>query len=201
MTTGMPTIDLTQPHDTCVRCGKPTPLGVALCDEDNPAALKGPSTTQVHGTIVVGIGIGFLILAFVANWALGSIGPFPVEVLGAVGLADGGADIVSPSPTRAQPTSRPAGSRAASAHRRLVFRTTPIEVGGTVKVARGPPRGRDPPGRRPPLVHYSEPRRRTPMTTEHAAELALAIEAAGCRRHPTRRYERLERIVHRAPRT
>ncbi len=94
MTTGSSPTDLTQPHDTCVRCGKPTPLGVALCEDDNPAALSGPSATQVHGTIVVGIGIGFLILALVANWALGSVGPFTVRVLAAAGSADGGADIV-----------------------------------------------------------------------------------------------------------
>ena len=160
MTTGVPTIDLTKPHDACVRCGKPTPLGVALCDEDNPAALKGPSTTQVHGTIVVGIGIGFLILAFVANWALGSIGPFPVEVLGAVGLADGGADIVfavtnsGSSPNIA--TCRITG--AASAHQ-------PTRSSGPPRSRReGPSRSRAPSRRRDPrsalgrerlLVHCS----------------------------------------------
>jgi predicted nucleic acid-binding Zn ribbon protein len=149
MTTGVPTIDLTKPHDTCVRCGKPTPLGVALCDEDNPAALKGPSTTQVHGTIVVGIGIGFLILAFVANWALGSIGPFPVEVLGAVGLADGGADIVfavtnsgsSPNIATCRITRGGVSTPADP-----VFRTASIEAGGTIQVARTvPPPGPDDP--------------------------------------------------------
>ena len=51
-----------QPHDTCVRCGRPTPLGVALCELDNPARIKGPSATQVHGTIAVGVVSGFILL-------------------------------------------------------------------------------------------------------------------------------------------
>jgi hypothetical protein len=50
------------PHDTCVRCGRPTPLGVALCENDNPAKIKGPSATQVHGTIAVGLISGFILL-------------------------------------------------------------------------------------------------------------------------------------------
>jgi hypothetical protein len=50
------------PHDTCVRCGRPTPLGVALCENDNPARIKGPSATQVHGTIAVGLISGFILL-------------------------------------------------------------------------------------------------------------------------------------------
>ena len=60
--TGPSTIVLTQPHDTCVRCGRPTPLGVALCDDDNPGRIKGPSATQVHGTIAVGLVSGFVLL-------------------------------------------------------------------------------------------------------------------------------------------
>ena len=142
MTTGSSTIDLTQPHDTCVRCGKPTPQGVALCEPDNPAALKGPSTTQVHGTIAVGIGVGFLILALVANWALGSVGPFPARVLAATGLADGGADIVFAVTNE--------GGSADIATCRItrggvstpgdpVFRTSTIEAGGTIQVARTVP--------------------------------------------------------------
>jgi len=53
---------LAAPHDTCVRCGRPTPLGVALCDEDNPGRIKGPSATQVHGTIAIGLISGFVLL-------------------------------------------------------------------------------------------------------------------------------------------
>ena len=139
MTTGSSTIDLSQPHDTCGRCGKPTPLGVALCDDDNPGALKGPSTTQVHGTIAVGIGVGFLILAFVANWALGSVGPFPVKVLAATGLSDGGADIVF-AVTNDGGSANIATCRitrgGVSTPADPVFRTASIAAGATIQVAR-----------------------------------------------------------------
>jgi len=149
MTTGSPTIDLTKPHDTCIRCGKPTPQGVALCDEDNPAALKGPSTTQVHGTIAVGIGIGFLILAVVANWALGSVGPYSVSILAASGLADGGADIVF-AVTNEGGSATIATCRitrgGVSSPADPVFRTESIAAGGTIQVARTvPPPGPDDP--------------------------------------------------------
>ncbi|MET1232990.1 MAG: hypothetical protein ABWY52_09095 [Candidatus Limnocylindrales bacterium] len=150
MTTGSPATDLTQPHDTCVRCGKPTPQGVALCDDDNPAALLGPSATQVHGTIAVGIGIGFLILALVANWALGSVGPFDVRVLAATGLADGGADIVF-AVTNAGGTANRATCRitrgGVSTPADPVFRTETIAAGGTIEVVRTvqPPEADDPP--------------------------------------------------------
>jgi hypothetical protein len=150
MATGTPTVDLSKPHDSCVRCGRPTPLGVALCDEDNPAALKGPSTTQVHGTIAVGIGIGFLALALIANWALGSVGPFPVRILAAKDLANGGADVVFSVGNE--------GAAASMATCRItrggvstpadpVFRTESIPAGGTVQVARtiAPPAPGDPP--------------------------------------------------------
>lgn len=142
MTPRSSTIDLTQPHDTCVRCGKPTPQGVALCEDDNPAALKGPSATQVHGTIAVGIGIGFLILALVANWALGSVGPFTVRVLAAAGSADGGADIVF-AVTNAGGSANIATCRitrgGVSTPADPVFRTATIAAGGTIEVVRTVP--------------------------------------------------------------
>jgi hypothetical protein len=62
MTGPVPATLVTQPHDTCVRCGRPTPLGVALCDIDNPGRIKGPSATQVHGTIAIGLISGFILL-------------------------------------------------------------------------------------------------------------------------------------------
>lgn len=139
MTTGPSTIDLTQPHDTCIRCGKPTPQGIALCDDDNPAELKGPSATQVHGTIAVGIGIGFLALALAANWLLGSVGPFPIKVLAATALADGGADIVftvtNEGASESTPTCRITRG-GVSTPADPVFRTESISAGGTIQVAR-----------------------------------------------------------------
>ena len=44
-----------QPVDHCFRCGVETPAGVGLCDEHNRGHLSGPSSTQMHATIFIGI--------------------------------------------------------------------------------------------------------------------------------------------------
>ena len=87
-------VDLTQPHDTCIRCGRPTPLGVALCDRDNPGHIKGPSATQVHGTIVFGVIGGFVLLLVLLRIATTGIGPFPSALNAVATRADGGLDVV-----------------------------------------------------------------------------------------------------------
>lgn len=150
MTTGAPTIDLSQPHDSCVKCGRPTPQGVSLCDDDNPAALKGPSTTQVHGTIAVGIGVGFLVLALVATWLLSMAGPYQVAILAAASTRDGGADVVF-TVTNEGGSETIATCRitrgGVSTPADPVFRTEPIAAGGSIQVVRSipaPPSG-DPP--------------------------------------------------------
>jgi hypothetical protein len=101
-------VDLTQPHDKCIRCGRPTPLGVALCDNDNPGHIKGPSTTQVHGTILFGVIGGFVLLYLLLRWASSGIGPFPSALNGVATRADGGLDVavtVTNSGTRSSGTS------------------------------------------------------------------------------------------------
>jgi hypothetical protein len=87
-------VDLTQPHDTCIRCGRPTPLGVALCDRDNPGHIKGPSATQVHGTIVFGVIGGFVLLLVLLRIATNGIGPFPSVLNAVASPADGGLQVV-----------------------------------------------------------------------------------------------------------
>jgi hypothetical protein len=127
------------PHDRCVRCGRATPLGVSLCDDDNPGKIGAPSATQVHGTIFVGVVIGFLLLAVVARAALSGLGPFPSSILERAARADGGADVVL--------TVRNEGTRDASATCRItrggvaraddvLFQTDSIPVGGEVTIRR-----------------------------------------------------------------
>jgi hypothetical protein len=122
-----------QPHDRCIRCGRPTPLGVALCEQDNPGRIKGPSATQVHGTIVAGIVGGFVLFALAARLVT-SGGPFPATVVGAASQADGSTAVVI-SVTNG-------GSLSASASCRIsqsglvgsgddVFFTQPIAAGET----------------------------------------------------------------------
>lgn len=90
---GPSAITADQPHDTCFRCGRPTPLGVALCEHDNPGRIKGPSATQVHGTIVAGIVAGFVLFALAGRLAT-SGGPFPASVIGSASQADGSTAVV-----------------------------------------------------------------------------------------------------------
>lgn len=70
----------TAPNDTCFRCGRPTPQGVPLCEHDNPGGIKGPSTTQVHGTIVIGLIVGFILFGLAAGFTRAG-GPFDATVV------------------------------------------------------------------------------------------------------------------------
>ncbi|MFI5262370.1 MAG: hypothetical protein ACHQZR_07445 [Candidatus Limnocylindrales bacterium] len=78
------------PHQTCQRCGKPTPLGVGLCDEDNPGHISGPGTAQLHATILGGVAIGFIGLALLGRLALAGVGPFTGQLTSATIQIDGG---------------------------------------------------------------------------------------------------------------
>ena|SRR5687768_4280042 len=89
-----PAVPMAGAHDTCIRCGRDTPLGVALCEQDNPAHIKGPSATQVHGTIVLGLIGGFVLLALLLRFATVGVGPFGAAVTGIATRPDGGLEVV-----------------------------------------------------------------------------------------------------------
>ena len=74
-----------QPTDRCVRCGKPTPVGVALCEEHNPHHLRGPSATQMHATVFVGIVLGVIGLFVLFRITETDAGPFTAQVTSADG--------------------------------------------------------------------------------------------------------------------
>lgn len=127
-----------QPHDRCVRCGRPTPLGVALCEQDNPARIKGPSATQVHGTIVGGIIAGFVLFALLGRLATAG-GPFEATVVGTASQADGRTAVVI------SVVNQGSGESAASCRISQgglvgsgddVFFTEPIPAGGTLRFER-----------------------------------------------------------------
>lgn len=82
-----------QPHDRCVRCGRPTPLGVSLCEYDNPGNIGAPSATQLHATMLAGVGVGVVLLALVAKLLLAGVGPFEARVVATTIRQDGGADV------------------------------------------------------------------------------------------------------------
>ena len=139
MTAPVPTIPLDQPHDTCFRCGRPTPLGVSLCERDNPARIKSPSATQVHGTIVLGVLAGFVLLAFLLRFASAGVGPFESSLAGIATRADGGLDVVvsvANGGTRASGASCRIFAGGASSFRDYVFFTEPIPAGETRQFSR-----------------------------------------------------------------
>lgn len=127
-------IDLTQPHDTCVRCGRPTPSGVALCDADNPGRIKGPSATQVHGTILIGVIGGFVGLLLLLRLMTAGVGPFNALLAGVATRTDGGLDVVvqvANAGSRASGASCRVSAGGAPDFRDYVFFTDPIAAGQT----------------------------------------------------------------------
>jgi len=137
-TSGGP-VRLDQPHDTCFRCGRPTPLGVSLCDRDNPAQVKGPSSTQVHGTVLIGLLAGFIALAVFLRFVSAGAGPFTSTVSGFATRADGGLDVVievTNGGTRLSGASCRIAVGGAPDFRDYVFFTEPIEPGGSRQITR-----------------------------------------------------------------
>lgn len=68
----------------CVRCGRPVPLHVALCEECNPLGLSDPASSQAHGIAIVGIIAFVIFLAVIARVTLAGLGPFTAVVVDAV---------------------------------------------------------------------------------------------------------------------
>lgn len=79
------------PVDRCFRCGRPVAAGVGLCDEHNPGRMRGPSSTQMHATVLVGIIAGIVGFFILASLAVGSTGPYTVDLFGAA--KDGTGDV------------------------------------------------------------------------------------------------------------
>ncbi len=64
----------------CARCGAPVALDVGLCDRCNPLGLKDSASSQVHGTVFLGVGLAVVVLAIAAHIAVAGIGPFAASV-------------------------------------------------------------------------------------------------------------------------
>jgi hypothetical protein len=70
-----------RPPRHCYKCGRQIGPDETICDVCNRAGMATPSATQYHGTIVVAIVAGVVIMAFAASLALRGIGPFRGEAL------------------------------------------------------------------------------------------------------------------------
>jgi hypothetical protein len=78
-----------EPTHPCVRCGRPVPLDVAMCETCNPLGLSQPATSQVHGTVFVAIVLAVVGLAVLGKLALSGVGPFSGEVTNVVATSSG----------------------------------------------------------------------------------------------------------------
>ena len=79
----------TQPVDHCFRCGAETPAGVGLCEVHNRGRLSGPSSTQMHATIFIGIVVGVIGFFLIASLAVTTTGPFASAVTAAAAGPEG----------------------------------------------------------------------------------------------------------------
>jgi hypothetical protein len=132
-------VRLDEPHDTCFRCGRPVPVGVSLCEHDNPARIKSPSATQVHGTIVIGVIGGFVGLMLLLRLISADAGSFAASVGGVASRAGGGIDVtvqVSNSGTGEASASCRVGIGGGATYRDYVFVTGPIAPGETLQLTK-----------------------------------------------------------------
>ena len=70
-----------RPPRNCYKCGREVGPDQTICDVCNRAGMATPSATQYHGTIVVAIVAGVVLMAVAASFALRGIGPFQGEAL------------------------------------------------------------------------------------------------------------------------
>lgn len=69
-----------EPTHPCARCGAPVGPGVGLCETCNPLGLRDSASSQVHGTVFIGVVVGVLVLAVLARLSVAGLGPFPATV-------------------------------------------------------------------------------------------------------------------------
>src|SRR5690606_12352561 len=67
----------------------PVPLDVAMCERCNPLGLSDPASSQVHGTVLVGIILAVVVLAVAGRVALSGVGPFSASVASVSAAGDG----------------------------------------------------------------------------------------------------------------
>ena len=125
--------------DRCFRCGRPTPPGVSLCEADNPGRIGAPSATQMHATILLGVIGGFVLLAFLARYLSGGVGPFEASVIGRTAAEESGAALyvrVTNLGTREASASCRVTRGGVTAPDDPIFLTDPIPPGGSVELER-----------------------------------------------------------------
>jgi hypothetical protein len=135
-------------HDVCLKCGRPTPLGVSLCENDNPGRIKSPSTTQVHGTIVVGVLVGFGLLLLLFRFGASGVGPFHSSIVGYTTNTDGSIAVavsVQNAGTKQVGASCRISDGSVQDYTGYAFFTTPIAIGASQTFTQTIPQPQDQP--------------------------------------------------------
>ena len=70
-----------RPARHCYKCGREIGPDQTICAVCNRAGMATPSATQYHGTIVVAIVAGVVIMAIAASLAIRGVGPFRGETV------------------------------------------------------------------------------------------------------------------------
>jgi hypothetical protein len=83
---------MTAPTHPCARCGAPVGLEVGLCERCNPLGLSDSASSQVHGTVFLGIVIAVVALAIAGRLIVSGAGPYAVAVT-AVQRTDAGLSV------------------------------------------------------------------------------------------------------------
>ena len=126
----------TQTHG-CARCGAPVALDVGLCERCNPLGLRDSASSQVHGTVILGIGAAVAVLAIAAHLAVAGIGPFTARVTAVAagnlpGTVIATVEVRNDGRSAGSATCRLADPRDASLVGSVVLFTPRIEPGATV---------------------------------------------------------------------
>ena len=122
----------------CARCGAPVALDVGLCERCNPLGLKDSASSQVHGTVILGVGFAIAALAIAAHLAVAGIGPFKARVTAVTTGAAAGAvatiEVRNEGRTTGSATCRVSDPRDPSLIHSTVLYSPPIGPGATITI-------------------------------------------------------------------
>lgn len=71
-----------RPARRCYKCGRQIGPDETICDDCNRAGMATPSASQYHGTIVVAIVAGIVLMAVAASLAMRGVGPYRGRAVG-----------------------------------------------------------------------------------------------------------------------
>lgn len=146
MTSAAPTTKA-EPTHPCARCGAPVGPGIGLCERCNPLGLRDSASSQVHGSVFIGVVVAVIGLALFARLAVAGVGPFGATVDDVAAATAGLAvtltvtnDGAAAGQTTCQVTRADGGSGAAlvltprlDPGERQTFQRTVTELGATVR--------------------------------------------------------------------